>query len=110
MQPSEWMAQAGCLGVIDEMWDESTPSTDALRFCFRCPVQKACLEYGLSRKDASDAGVLGGTGLYDREQIRAGKRTVTQVLRIRLARLVAADWDEAIEQDFVFTMPRLASV
>ena len=110
MQPSEWMAQAGCLGVIDEMWDESTPSPDALRFCFRCPVQKACLEYGLSRKDASDAGVLGGTGLYDREQVRSGRRTVQQVLAYRLARLVDADWDEAVEQDFVFTMPRLASV
>jgi len=110
MQPSEWMAEASCLGVIDSMWDDSTPSPDALRFCFRCPVQKACLEYGLNRRDASDAGVLGGTGLYDREQIRAGKRTVTQVLRLRLARLVEADWDEAVEQDFVFTMPRLASV
>jgi hypothetical protein len=62
MRDFDWMRDAACLGVSDVMWDDSTPSVEALRFCFRCPVQQACLEYGLERVDASDAGVLGGTG------------------------------------------------
>jgi len=110
MQNVEWMRDAACLGLVDEMWDESTPSPEALRVCFRCPVRQECVEYGLSRVDASDAGVLGATGYYDREQIRAGKRTVEEAWAIRLQRLVDADWDEAVEQDFVFSMPRLELV
>ena len=110
MDTFEWMRDARCLGMVDGMWDDSTPSVEALRVCFRCPVQRECLAYGLRRVDASDAGVLGGTGLYDREQIRGGKRTVGQVLAARLRRLVAADWDEALGEDFARTMPRLALV
>jgi hypothetical protein len=51
-----------------------------------------------------------GQGLYDREQIRAGRRTAGDVLAARLGRLVAADWAEAVERNFVFEMPRLAAV
>ena len=109
MQPSEWMEQAGCLGVIDEMWDESTPQPDALRYCFRCPVIRECARYGLARPYASDAGVLGGLGLYDRQRVRAGKATVPQVWSARMEELVLADWDAALTEDYVRTMPRLAS-
>jgi len=105
-----WMGDAACLGFVDPMWDESTPTPDALRFCFRCPVRQECAEYSLRRNYASDAGVLGGLGLYDRERIRAGQATVTEVWRSRLAELVAADWDEAFDQDFVWSMPRLELV
>lgn len=110
MPTHEWMGQAACLGVVDEMWDESTPRPDALRYCFRCPVMRECAQYGLARPYASDAGVLGGLGLYDRQRVRAGKASVSQMWRARIAELVLADWDEAMTEDYVRTMPRLASV
>ena len=110
MSDREWMEQAGCLGVIDEMWDESTPRPDALRFCFRCPVIRECARYGLARPYASDAGVLGGLGLYDRQRVRAGKATVPQMWRARIVELVDADWDAALDEQYVRSMPQLASV
>lgn len=110
MPTHEWMGQAACLGVVDEMWDESTPRPDALRYCFRCPVMRECARYGLARPYASDAGVLGGLGLYDRQRVRAGKSTVQLILRDRLRELVAADWDSAIGEDYARSIPRLASV
>lgn len=105
-----WMREAACLGKPDAMWDESTPSVEALRVCFRCPVRRDCVNYGLARPDASDAGVLGATGLYDREKVRAGSRTVEDVWASRLAQVVQADWDEAMSQEFVRLMPRLELV
>jgi hypothetical protein len=110
MQDFEWMRDAACLGMVDGMWDESTPSVEALRVCFRCPVQRQCLKYGLERVDASDAGVLGGLGLYDRERIRRGQVTVGEMLTRRLNVLVRADWNEALGQDFSRSMPRLELV
>jgi hypothetical protein len=107
MQGFEWMRDAACLGMIDGMWDESTPSVEALRVCFRCPVQRQCLRYGLERVDASDAGVLGGLGLYDRERIRHGKVTVGEMLARRLDVLVRADWNEALGEDYARMMPQL---
>ena len=107
MSDREWMEQAGCLGVIDEMWDESTPRPDALRFCFRCPVIRECVRYGLARPYASDAGVLGGLGLYDRQRVRAGKATVPQMWRARIGELVDADWDAALDEQYVRSMPQL---
>lgn len=108
MSELEWMGRAECLGVIDEMWDESTPSPDALRFCFRCPVRTECLDYGLRRPYASDAGVLGGVGVYDRQRVREGKTTVEKATRLRLNDLIVADWDAALAEDFQRTMPQLA--
>ena len=110
MSDREWMEQAGCLGVIDSMWDDSTPSPDALRFCIRCPVIRECVMYGLARPYASDAGVLGGLGLYDRQRVRAGKATVPQMWRARIVELVNADWDAALDEQYVRSMPQLASV
>ena len=107
MQPSEWMPQAECLGVIDGMWDESTPQPDALRYCFRCPVIRECAGYGLARPYASDAGVLGGLGLYDRQRVRSRKATVPQVWALRMRELVEHDWSAALDEDFRRTMPRL---
>jgi len=102
-----WMRKAECLDVIDGMWDENTPSPEALRMCFRCPVRRECAEYGLARVDAADAGVLGGTGLYDRERVRHGKLTLEEVWERRLAHLVASDMDDAWAEDFARTMPQL---
>jgi hypothetical protein len=110
MSDMTWMGRAECLGVVDAMWDDSTPTVDALRFCFRCPVRSECAEYALGRNYASDAGVLGALGVYDRERIRAGAATVSEMWRLRLAQLIAADWDEAVEQDFVWSMPRMVLV
>ena len=110
MPDREWMEQAGCLGVIHEMWDESIPRPDALRYCFRCPVIRECARYGLARPYASDAGVLGGLGLYDRQRVRAGKATVPQMWRARISELVDDDWENALDEDYVRQMPRLASV
>ena len=110
MSDHDWMRQAGCLGVVDPMWDDSTPTPDALRFCFRCPVMRQCAAYGLKRVDASDAGVLGGLGLYDREKIRAGRLTVREALERRLGQLVASDWEDALDEDFARRMPRLVLV
>ena len=107
MQDFEWMRDAHCLGVIDEMWDESTPSVDALRMCFRCPVIRECARYGLSRPYASDAGVLGGMGLYYRQRVRAGKVTVGQVWLFRMQELVLADWQNALDEQFMRDMPQL---
>ena len=108
MPGREWMEHAGCLGVIHEMWDESIPRPDALQYCFRCPVIRECARYGLARPYASDAGVLGGLGLYDRQRVRAGKATVPQMWRDRMEELVLADWDAALTEDYVRTMPRPA--
>ena len=107
---SEWMRDAACLGHEGPMWDENTPSPDALRFCFRCPVRVECAKYGLKNVDASDAGVLGGLGMYDREKIRAGLLTVEDAWAYRLSLLVAHDWDEASDEDFQRMMPRLELV
>ena len=104
---AEWMAQAGCLGVVSPMWDDSTPTPDALRYCFRCPVIRECAAYGLSHPYASDAGVLGGLGVYDRQRIRERVTTVRKVWAMRLRDLVNADWDAAKDEDFVRSMPRL---
>ena len=109
MSDFEWMRDAACLGIIDEMWDDSSPRPEALRICFRCPVMKDCARYGLSRPYASDAGVLGGMGLYDRQRIRAGKSTPGKVWAMRLKELVDADWDEALDEQYVRSMPQLAS-
>jgi hypothetical protein len=106
----EWMARAACLGVVDPMWDDSTPTPDALRFCFRCPVRRDCADYGLSRPYASDAGVLGGLGLYDRQRIRERVTTVPKVWGERLRDLVNADWDDALAEDYARRMPRLELV
>jgi hypothetical protein len=108
MAEHEWMRQARSLGAIDEMWDDSTPSAEALRMCFRCPVRRDCAEYGLKRPSASDAGVLGGLGLYDRDRVREGKVTVQQAWDARLSQLVAHDYDEALADEFAYLMPRLA--
>jgi hypothetical protein len=110
MSDFEWMRDAACLGVIDAMWDESTPCVDALRMCFRCPVMKECAKYGLTRPYASDAGVLGALGLYDRQRIRSGRATVRQMWQFRLRELVASDWDAALDEQFARSMPRLEFV
>ena len=110
MTDLDWMRHAECLGMVDGMWDESTPSPDALRVCFRCPVQKECAQYGLSRVDASDAGVLGGLGLYDRERIRAGRSTLDGELGKRLEQLRDHDRQQALDEDFARTMPRMELV
>ena len=107
MTKHEWMGQAACLNVIDPMWDESLAAPDALRFCFRCPVIRDCVKYGLARPYASDAGVLGGLGLYDRQRVRSGKATVPQVWALRLSELIEHDWSEALDEDFRRMMPRL---
>jgi len=102
-----WMRQAECLGVEHPMWDENTPSPDALRMCFRCPVQRTCAEYGLARPSASDAGVLGGLGLYDRDHVREGTMTLEQAWERRLRWLANRDLQEALAEDFARMMPRL---
>jgi hypothetical protein len=104
----DWMRNASCLGLIDEMWDANTPSAEALRMCFRCPVRRQCLAYGLRRNYATDAGVLGGLGMYDRQKVRDGEWTVQQALSYRLQVLVDADHQEALDEEFARTMPRLA--
>ena len=86
------------------------PATGRARYCFRCPVIRECARYGLARPYASDAGVLGGLGLYDRQRVRAGKTTVPQMWRARISELVDADWENALDEDYVRQMPRLASV
>ncbi|HEY7821264.1 MAG TPA: WhiB family transcriptional regulator [Acidimicrobiia bacterium] len=110
MTEFEWMADAQCLGKVGPMWDESTPSAEALRMCFRCPVQRTCAEYGLARVPASDAGVLGGLGLYDRDKVREGRRTLEEAWALRLELLVRHDWDEALDEEFARMMPRLELV
>lgn len=102
----EWMDDAKCLGVIDDMWDESTPRPEALRFCFRCPVIADCVRYGLSANYSSDWGVLGGLGLFDRQRIRAGKATVEQLWAVRMGKLVVADLEEALVEDYVRQVTR----
>jgi hypothetical protein len=107
---NEWMGRAACKGMVSELWDDNVPEPDALRVCFRCPVQRDCLQYGLRRAFASDAGVLGGTGVYDRQRIRAGKVTVRQVLMANLRRLVIADHGFALDIEREAAQPRLRAV
>jgi hypothetical protein len=92
-----WMERASCRNLISPMWDDNTPSTQATSICFRCPVQAECVGYGLRRVYGSDAGVLGGLGLYDRQRVRARRWTLQQAWQYRLNELVAADWTEALE-------------
>jgi hypothetical protein len=73
-------------------------------------VQKECAAYGLSRPYASDAGVLGGLGLYDRQRIRERVVTVGKAWAIRLRDLVQSDWDEALAEDYARAMLRLELV
>jgi hypothetical protein len=108
MSDVEWMANAACRGVISEMWDDSTPTADALRFCFRCPVIRECASYGLSRPYGSDAGVLGGMGVYDRQRVRAGKASVPSMWQVRLRDLVNADWESALDGQFARSILRPA--
>jgi hypothetical protein len=96
----EWMRDAACLNMLHPMWDDSTPSPDALRICFRCRVRRDCAEYGIGRAYSSDAGVLGGLSVQDRERVRDGVVTVEGAWASRLAGLVQADWDEALGEDF----------
>jgi len=110
MAEYDWMQKAACLGLIDEMWDDSTPTNDALRVCFRCDVRTECAQYGLARPPASDAGVLGALGLYDRDRIREGKKDINQVWQFRMNKLLNADWDDAMAEDYARLMPRLALV
>ena len=107
MSALDWMSKAECLGVNNPMWDDSTPTPDALRFCFRCPVRPQCAVYGVRRNYASDAGVLGATGVYDRQRIRERKTTMQKVWDLRLRDLVLSDWDDALAEDFARTMPRM---
>lgn len=110
MADHEWMKQAACRGVIDQMWDENITTPSALRYCFGCPVMRQCAEYGLRRPHASDAGVLGGLGLYDRQRIRTGEASLDRMWDLRLSELVAHDWEQALDEDFARTMPRLELV
>jgi hypothetical protein len=107
---NEWMQKAACKGMLSDLWDESVPDPDALRVCFRCPVQLECLAYGVRRVYGSDAGVLGGTGVQDRQRIRTGKSRPGQVLERNLRRLVAYDhgWAMSVEAEAV--QPRLRLV
>ena len=107
MAEHRWMARAACLGNVNAIWDDSTPSAEALRMCFRCPVQRTCAEYGLARSSASDAGVLGGLGLYDRDHVREGTMTLEQAWERRLRWLANRDLQEALAEDFARMMPRL---
>ena len=107
MSDTEWMQDAACLGILHEMWDEHTPRPDALRYCFRCPVIRQCANYGLQRPYASDAGVLGGLGLYDRQRVRSRKSTLGQAWGLRMEDLVRHDWNRALAEDYARTMPRL---
>lgn len=106
MSDLEWIQDAACLGVVHEMWDEHTPRPDALRYCFRCRVRDRCAAYGLARPYASDAGVLGGLGFYDRQRIRARKSTLSEAWALRMGDLVRHDWDRALAEDYARTMPR----
>ena len=110
MSDYEWMKQAACRGVEDAMWDENIPAPEATRFCFACPVMRECADYGLARPHASDAGVLGGLGLYDRQRVRTGQVPLEAMWEVRLSELVSHDWDEALSEDFARTMPRLELV
>lgn len=104
MSDVEWMQDARCRDVLTGVWDENTPTPEATRFCFRCPVQRQCLAYGLRRVYASDAGVLGGLGLYDRQRIRSRKSTIPKMLAARLRELVAHDWSEALGEQMIREM------
>jgi hypothetical protein len=104
---TEWMAAAACRNLVSHIWDDNTPTPQATSICFRCPVQLECVGYGLRRVYGSDAGVLGGLGLYDRQRVRARRWTLHQAWRYRLAELVAHDWDRAIAEDRARRAPRL---
>ena len=110
MTNHDWMRDAACRELVDPMWDENVPTPDAMRLCFSCPVVRQCAEYGLARPHASDAGVLGGLGLYDRQRVRTGQASLDAMWQMRLDELVAHDWEDAIDEDFARTMPRLELV
>jgi hypothetical protein len=97
----DWMGRAGCLGMVDGMWDDGVPSADALRVCFRCPVIRTCAEYGIDRVFASDAGVLGGLGVQDRDRVRTGEVTLEVAWERRRRWLVAVDWEAAKDEDLI---------
>lgn len=110
LEMNEWMGSAACKGMVSDMWDESLPGPDALRVCFRCPVQRDCLDYGMRRPFASDAGVLGGTGVYDRQRVRLGKKRMGEVLSANLRRLVLADHGLALAVRNGERQPRLKAL
>jgi hypothetical protein len=46
-------------------------------------------------------------GLYDRQRVRSGKATVRQMWEFRLREVIAADWDAALDEQYVRSMPQL---
>lgn len=100
MSDIEWMTDAACRDIVTSLWDENVPSPEVTRYCFRCPVRSECLAYGLSRVYGSDAGILGGLGLYDRQRIRSRKSTAQQMWAMRLEELVQHAWTEALDEQF----------
>ena len=101
MDDSEWMAQAACKDVQSPLWDANVPSPEVTTYCYRCPVRVDCAAYGLRRVYGSDAGVLGGLGLYDRQQVRSRKATLPQMWDFRLRELVMHDWNLALDEQMI---------
>ena len=104
MPDMDWMTDAACRDVSTPLWDANVPSPEVTRYCFRCPVRSECLAYGLRRVYGSDAGILGGLGLYDRQRIRSRKATVPQMWALRMQELVMHDWAEALDEQMIREM------
>ena len=81
-----WMSEAACLGEPPEIFfpahDDDAELGKAI--CEGCPVKEDCLTYVLEHtRDATDAGVWGGTTEKERRSIR--RRAVRARERARKA-------------------------
>lgn len=80
----EWMKQAACQGVPVVVFypTDEAGEREAKRVCARCEVRPDCLAYALNtHRDATDAGIWGGTTDRERRQMR--RRTRRELVKRR---------------------------
>lgn len=69
----EWMARGACQGKPPALFfrDEEEDAGPAKEICSTCGVKAECLSYALIQsKDATDAGIWGGTTPKERRAMR----------------------------------------
>jgi len=73
----DWMDEGACRGAPSSLFyvDDDAAAGPAKEICGTCPVQVDCLAFALNNmKDATDAGVWGGTTARERRSIRRRTR------------------------------------
>ena len=77
LEETQWIEQAACRGVGNQLFFSAKPSdiAEAKKFCQTCPVKTECLQFALSFRYNDIYGIWGGKGMWYRknETARRGK-------------------------------------